>query len=554
MGDTCGEMSTSFIEAWSNLNLEIQCQGQKPLKFDATSVFGPPALLQFAFTSEAQKDVSFDSLRKQNILLEIKKDTLIFTYNKEKQCHWSEQDLKYALINTLAKDILGDLSCITEKKDTVTGLAMLENIKKTKPAVLRRGQVLMYLQGTDIFVVGTERSIRKLSSECHSKETNSTVQPKMVCVSLSDLSFDDIDFIIKLELTTDIESVIPDVKFSVEKKSIQGTEQNVDRAFEMLNEYLSSAAKKEVVFKDSFCAKAFLDNNSKNETLCDFVKNRIYKCKKVAMKKCYIDVYAGDTPRVYVYCMSQEKADTAAVIVSECVCLNRIAKNMFMKINEDISNWFDKKRLYVVHSSEKEVFTVTTCDITEKLNILIAEKMDITKQIPIPEFASRYLTQYGSSFFEKVSTEYKVSVNLAENAVSLSGLPENVSKAKHFIKDSYAGERVNVEIDISQIDKQKSQFDTIAEKHKCCWNAKPNSGDRKGMLKDAQYRASWCNPPTNAKLTVVEGSAADIEFDVLLVFVTDSFFPTISKSHLQEGQLLLYIHVLLYNQYTYISV
>ena len=532
-----GDMGKSFLHGWNKLQFEIRSQGQNAINFDATDLFRPPALLQFALTSEQHKAVSFDQLNKQNIHLTVTSDCLIFTFNIEKNVHFKEDDLQNVLIETLAGDILKDIRYLKESQGTEKGHQILQNIQITKPSVLRRGQVLIYTTDKDFYIVGSARNIKKFVNECKLEqfEPEPTKVNQKVQVDLKSLTDHDLLTLTKLDLVADVENAVPDVSFSVEKKILQGTYEGVQKAIEVLNKVLKSVAKKEVVFRNPFCAKVFIEDNVKNETLCNFMESKIIKCKKVNIKRCYIAVEAGDIPRVYVYCLNEEAALAAAGIISNCLCMNMVAKDLFERMKGSIHSWFDSGKAYAVYRSEKEVYVVTTSDITEKFNKLLAEKVHISKTVPVLELACRYFNQFGSSLLEKVNADYKVSVNVGENSFTLSGITEHVTKAKHFIKDSYAGECLNVETDISLIEKRKLQFDDVAQKHECCWNAKPNSSNRRGMLKNVQYHASWCQPPTGSKLTIIEGPAADTEFDVLLVFVTDSFFPIVSESSLKEG-------------------
>ena len=532
MEKAVGDMEKSFVKAWNKLNFEIRCHDQKSICFDATDMFRPPALLQFALTSEQQKDVSINQLKSRNILLSITNDCLIFTYNNEKTVPWNEDDIQEAFIQTLTGDIMKDLTSIEASKCTQEGLDILQNIQITKPSVLRSGKVLLYTQDTHFYIVGSGRNIDKFLKEC--KLDQSEPAPKNVTQKVP-LADNDILLLTKLDLIADIEKAVPGITFNVEMKILQGQNEDAIKASDMVKRVIRSIARKEVVFQDPNCARMFLKDGVKNQTVCNFLKCEVIKNKNAGVKSCYIDIESGYMPRIYVYCISEEAAVAAAKIIPDFLCINKMARTLYERVKGSVCGWFDSGKMCVVYSSEKEVQVVSTCDITENFNKLLGEKTDTSKTFSVPELACRYFDQFGSALLEKVNTDYKVSIKVEQNSFTLCGIPENISKAKQFIKESYALECLHVETDMSLIEKRKLQIDAVTEKHESCWSAKPGGRARTAMLKNVKYHATWCEPQTDSKLTIVEGCAADIDFDVMLVLVTDSLFPIVSKSSLKEG-------------------
>ena len=532
MEKAVGDLEKCFVKAWNKLDFEMRCQSEKSIYFDATDLFGPPALLQFALTSEQQKDVSFETLRMHNINLTITSDCLVFTFNKEKVVQWKEDDTKDELIQILAGEILKDLKCVEANIGSQQGLDIQQNIQITKPSVLRRGQVLLYTQDKCFYIVGSGRNIDKFLKEC--KLDQSEPAPKNVTQKVP-LEDNDILLLTKLDLIADIEKAVPGITFNVEMKILQGQIEDVIKASDMVKRVFRSIAKKEVVFQDPSCARMFLKDGVKNQTVCNFLKCEVIKNKNAGVKRCYLDIEQGYMPRVYVYCISENAAVAAAKIIPDFLCINKMARTLYERVKGSVCGWFNSGKMRVVYSSEKEVQIVSTCDITENFNKLLGEKTDTSKTFSVPELACRYFDQFGSALLEKVNTDYKVSIKVEQNSFTLCGIPENISKAKQFIKESYALECLHVETDMSLIEKRKLQIDAVTEKHESCWSAKPGGRARTTMLKNVKYHATWCEPQTDSKLTIVEGCAADIDFDVMLVLVTDSLFPIVSKSSLKEG-------------------
>ena len=739
----------SFNIAWRFLKFEVRCESEPSIFFDATQHIGPPAKLQFALNSPCRRDISIEELKRRKITLNFQKDTLLFTY-ANKPILWNDENVKLHLISTLNNYILDDIACATIQKDTAEGLAIIENIRITEPAILKEGRIAIFELGDELYIVGSKGDMSKFSRDCLPAEikpgsgTSEAVPFKVLNVSSDEItgmtelnifsdienSFPGITFTLSKEITVngpqenvykavemfdgyrqsiskrnvifedptwakifvnkdgtvnstlcrivkglvlkreelkiqkchvsvnvkgppevmvcclsqedaaaaavivskclhkidipnrilekmkerldewrahknfysisqnekhligiitcdlyetynkcvvdcfleqskpasgtteavqtvilsnmtpdeirclrefaDIADILPNLKWSFSNEpKITGTEEDIQKAVEIFDTHGKLVFKKAVTFKDVACANTFINaDGMKNEELCEFVKCQVLKNKQNEIHKCHIQVSDGKLPSVTVYCLSPGETDIAAHIVSDCLNTNSLSKLVYDKAKSQLEKMFQRKKLYVLSETDKEVVLATTNDVLCEYQSIIAKHSEKSIEVSIPSSAYAYLTQFGHGHVQTAKNRYNVSVTLKEKCLILTGTDQNIKDAKLFIKNSYVLERFYINTNHTLINKIESELDCAAHKNQCCWTACLEKDYEKGMLENVNYKASWIDHTTGAKLTLIEGCAARIEYDVLLVFVTDTLFPIQAKTQLGDGNYL----------------
>ena len=394
----------------------------------------------------------------------------------------------------------------------------------------------------DILLITTcdiYQRFNELFAECATK------QPKPLCrtadniqtVLLSNVTRDEFCSLRELYLLEDITNSFPDVKMTFSNGvEITGIKEDVQKAEKMLIERRKSVVKKMVTFKEPSCANLFVKTDrTKNEGFCDFVKHQVLNKKNYKIQKCHIEVCDGKPPSVTVCCLSEEETEFAGSIISDCLHVKRISKVTFDKALTHLKKLIERKMVYVLPATDEEVCIVTNCDAIDELNSIITKHVETTTEVPVPSFVIAYFEQFGSETLETAKTKYNVSILLKDSSLILTGNNQNLKETKHFIKTTYALERFYIDTDQTLIDEQRSTLNSVAQKYQCCWTLKIEKGGEKALRKNINYQASWIDYITNAKLTLIEGSAGRLECDVLLVFVTDSLFPIPTETQLGDG-------------------